>query len=185
MEQKNIFKIINPDDYLQSLFKTEPFTKVELGKKVEIRKKIGGNVEEKIIAEHFSEHFLDIGGWKAKEFLEVTDVEKKSENRFVEPLELQKFEFRDFRKEAEEKRIAEENIRIDAILRINDKEVVKKSEDVSVKVVKPPEVYLENEDLRLARLQAKNHRVCSMVNSLLQRSLQKRPVRTLISYPKK
>jgi hypothetical protein len=51
-------------------------------------------IEQKLISNHLSEHYLDIGGWKAKNFLDIQDI--KNAKPTITPymqIPVQKFEF--------------------------------------------------------------------------------------------
>ena len=176
-------KLISSDDYLKIFEKKLPKTEIT---KSQSKKPIKfesneDKVQQKIIAEHFSEHYLDIGGWNPKNYIDVTDISDKklTYNHYIS-IPIQKFEFKSAK--IEEKH--EENEKIIPDEKIDTKiepiKVIESYEPEENPSINPKAKTLiekmnnfdeeKDENLRLAKLQAKNNRVYSMVNQLLKKS---------------
>ena len=170
------FKFVSFEDYFNIINKSLPATELPcLKKQRNERKPINDNeIEKKIISEHFSEHFLDIGGWKARNFIEVKDLQgtKPTLNHFLQ-IPVQKFEINsketlsDSNKPSEKSepdKYQSENSKIMTI------EELKESQIFEGKKIKENGC-LEDENLRLCKLQARNKRVYSMADRILNKKL--------------
>ena len=100
MESKNSFSAdsqkqftLNPFHLNHILSSELPRTTIEKIKTISSKPtKPSPNLEQQIISDYLVEHFQDIGGWKAKDFIEVEDISRPPTYKHYLPLDIQKFE---------------------------------------------------------------------------------------------
>jgi hypothetical protein len=182
------FKILNTTDFSQYLQQEIPRTRIRYEKIRNYKPKRlnSDQIEKKIVSDHFFEEFLDVGGWKPKNFIEVRDINQpKFEFSYYSAIPIEKFDFKT------EPGIEETIQTQDKIIESNEnQEKVTESNENNIKTIqaidtqkelnpalnrminrmKPP---LEDDSLRLAKLRSKNNRVNSMAQRLLSRKKSK------------
>ena len=179
---KASIKLINSDSYIKSLSSKPNQTNLtNIIPKTKItsipRKK---ESEQEILSNHFCEHYLDIGGWTPKHFLEVSDISNAAviSNNYV-PMILQKFEIGIVEQENEsDSAIKVFETQTEEMIRNEEKVNISQSVESNPKVQKLLERLdfpVEDDALRFAKLQARNRRVHAMVDSMLKKSQKKNP----------
>jgi hypothetical protein len=198
-------KLVNWQDYKKMLDTKLPRTERQekKPKSNKIKEVDEVKIEQKLINNHLSEHYLDIGGWKAKNFLDIQDI--KNAKPTITPymqIPVQKFEFETmslpdsiFNPKTIEKPPEEElEESKDRPLTLNDlinsvaPEPPKPSpQEIKLQsmIDKMNEKTFESDDERLAKLRARNHKVYMMVDQLLKKPDKSKSIRYKVALPKK
>ena len=154
--------------------------------------KPSSNQEQQIISDYLVEHFQDIGGWKAKDFIEVEDITRAPTYKHYLPLDIQKFEI-------QEKNLPESifepppapDYNKSLYTSVQDSQAfylemsldrIKKEKEIEEKIRKMEEKMKigsgEGEDERMIKLTTRNKKVFAMVDDLMNRA-EKRKKRGL------